>query len=374
MKLYILSKHFKPALAMFLLSTFIVSLMAGCAMTKKEKPQEPDVLLWPAPPALPRFEYVTSLRYSTDIVNETPAKRAAREFTGEGLKPLPAFSKPYGVAANKGKVYVTNTLGSSVSVFDVPRSKFYSFGYREPPGQLIKPNGISLDDGMNVYVVDTATNEVKMFDVFGLYIRTFGNKADLDRPTGIAVNAAGTRIYVVDRGQNENNNHRVVVYDQTGKKLFVIGERGTEPGKFNIPVQAAVAPDGTLYVLDAGNFRIQAFDPNGKYLRSWGKTGNYIGDLVRPRGIAVDKNGNVYVTDAAFANVQIFNSQGELLLVVGTRGTEDRPGKFSLPSGVWVDEKGTMFVVDQLFNKVEVYRALTQAEGELIVKKAASKK
>lgn len=347
-------------------------MLTACTSIKVGEPDEPDIIYWPAPPELPRFAYETTLRSAADLMEESENKRAARRLTGEALKADPAFTKPYGVAARNGKIYVTDTVSRTIAVFDVPRRKVFYMGVRAP-GTLVKPSGIALDSQMRVYVADVTARKVNIYDNLGLFLRSVGSEEDLERPTGVAVNAAGDRIYVIDRSQNENVNHRVVAYDDKGKKLFVIGERGVGEGQFNVPVQGAVGPDGTLYVLDAGNFRIQAFDRDGKFLRAWGKTGNNIGDFVRPRGIAVDNDGNVYVTDATFGNIQIFNSKGELLLTIGSQGMKDRPARYSLPGGIAVDETGRMYVTDQLFNKVEVFRRLSQKEGEALVKSAARK-
>lgn len=369
MKFEILSKQSNPAYGRFLLITGIVLLLAACTSMKAIEPEEPDVLFWPSPPELPRFAYETTLRSAADLIEESENKRIARRLSGEALKADPAFSKPYGVAARNGKVYVTDTVSRSVAVFDVPRRKLFYMGLRTP-GALVKPSGIALDAQMQVYVADVTARQVNVYDNLGLFLRSIGNADDLERPTGVAVNAAGDRIYVIDRSQNENTNHRVVAYDEKGHKLFVIGERGIREGQFNVPVQGAVAPDGTLYVLDAGNFRVQAFDRDGKFLRAWGKTGNNLGDFVRPRGIAVDNDGNVYVTDSTFGNIQLFNSKGELLLTIGSMGNKDKPGRYSLPGGVAVDETGRIYVADQFFNKVEVFRRLSKKEGEVLVKNA----
>lgn len=368
MKFGNLPKHRSATWKKFLLLIGIALLLPGCAVTstKTEKRKKtPDVLFWPAPPDLPRFSYEATLRSATDIAAENENNRLARKITGASDEP--AFSKPYGIVARYGKVYIADTASRSVAVFDVPRNKVYYLGL-QTPGALVKPSGIALDGQMHVYVADVSARLVNIYDHLGLFLYSVGNEDELERPTGVAVNTAGDRIYVIDRGKNENMNHRVVVYDNTGRKLFVIGERGTGQGQFNAPIQGAVAPDGTLYVLDAGNFRVQAFDRNGKFLRAWGKTGNNIGDFMRPRGIAVDNDGNIYVTDAAFGNVQIFNSQGQLLMAIGSPGAYDKPGRYSLPGGVAVDETGRLYVTDQYFSKVEVFRRLSEKEGELILR------
>ena len=352
-----------------LLLVLLLALLASCAMTSEDTTEAPEVLIWPSPPDLPRFAYETTLRSAADIALNSEDTALRRQLTGEAPNTAPGMAKPYGVAARYGKIYVTDSVARNVAVFDVRRNKLFYMGVQKP-GDLTKPSGIALDKAMNVYVADVTAQRVNVYDTLGLYLRSVGSKEDLERPTGVAVSADGDRIYVIDRSYNESVNQRVVVYNAEGKKLFTIGERGTGDGQFNVPVQGAVGPDGTLYILDAGNFRVQAFDRDGKFLRAWGKVGNNIGDFARPRGIAVDEEGNVYVSDATFSNVQLFNSQGQLLMVIGSQSDTDKRGRFNLPGGVAVDETGRLYVADQFFNKIEVIRRLKQEEGERLLKES----
>lgn len=324
--------------------------------------REPDQLLWPLPPDQPRFAYEFTLRSPIDIASDTDEDKLRRALTGERAADAPAFAKPAAVAAQRGRIYVTDTVNRLVVVFDVPRRRVFRFGLREP-GTLRKPVGLALDQSGRVFVADATRREVLVYDALGLFLHSIGG-AQLTRPTGVAVSASGSRIYVVDRGENDDDRHRVVAFDAAGSKLFEIGRRGSGPGEFNIPVQGAVGLDDTLYVLDAGNFRVQAFAPDGTFLRTFGKAGTELGALARPRGLAVDRDGNVYVTDASFCNFQIYNINGALLLAIGRAGPVDRPGRFGLLSGIAVDETDRVYVVDQLFAKVEVYRRLSDAEGQ----------
>ena len=108
---------------------------------------------------------------------------------------------------------------------------------------------------MNVYVADAKRRQVVVYDSLGPFLRAIGGPDDLDRPTGVGVSGDGERIYVVDRSDSESENHCVVVCTREGLKIKVIGIRGNGAGEFNVPLQATVAPDGTLYVLDPGNAR-----------------------------------------------------------------------------------------------------------------------
>jgi len=348
----------------------LILLLAGCTVAP---PQDGKTfkgpLIWPQPPDQPRFAYETVLRSPADIVLETEQDRLRRKLTGTTVSDRTVFEKPAAIVARKGRIYVADIDTRSIVVFDVPRRKLYRFGVREAGG-LLKPSGLALDGEMNVYVADVKLRQVLVYDSLGLFLRTVGGPDDLERPTGVAVSRDGERIYVIDRSYNDSPNNRVVIYDKSGKKLKVIGSSGSGDGQFNIPLQGAVAPDGTLYVLDSGNFRVQAFDRDGKFLRAFGRPGTYLGDLARPRGIAVDDDGNIYVTDASFNNIQIFNPGGQLLLAIGQTGTVSRPGQYGMLNGVAVDETGRVYVVDQLFNKVEVIRRLSDSEGQRMLQDA----
>lgn len=352
-----------------ILLTF-VSLLAACAPASLERKPYDGPLIWPQPPDQPRFAYETMLRSAADIALVSEEASFRERMTGiKAVSSDPVFDKPAAIVARNGRIYVADTGSHTIVVFDVPRRKIFRFGIREP-GNLLKPAGLALDGEMNVYVADAKWRKVLVYDDLGLYQRTVGDPEDLERPTGVAVSRDGERIYVIDRAYNESEHHRVVIYDKAGKKLKVIGSRGSEVGQFNVPLQGTVGPDGTLYVLDSGNFRVQAFDREGEFLRSFGGAGKEFGHFARARGIAVDAEGNIYVSDAGFNNFQIFNPKGELLLAIGQGGTESNPGLYGLLNGIAVDETGRVYVADQLFNKVEVIRRLTDSEGKQILKEA----
>jgi len=355
------------SLRLFLL--VFASLLAGCSTVPDKEPYD-GPLSWPQPPDQPRFAYEAVLHSSANIADVSEEASLRERFTGvKAASDQPVMDKPTAVVARKGRIYVLDTGANNIVVFDVPRRKIFHMGLREP-GNLANPAGIALDVDMNVYVADSALRKIFVYDSYGFVTRIIGNPDVLDRPTGVAVSPDAQRIYVVDRSFNESNQHRVVVFDWFGNLLQVIGSRGTEDGQFNVPLQAAVAPDGTLYVLDSGNFRVQAFDKDGNFLRKFGEPGKSYGSFARPRGIAVDDDGLVYVSDAGFNNIQIFNPEGQLLLTIGQGSLVSNPGQYGMLSGIAVDELGKIYVVDQLFDKVEVIRRLSDSEGKQILEKS----
>lgn len=337
-----------------LLAGAVFASLQGCATTPQyPKPPAP---VYPPAPAEPRYIYEATLRSSSNIVDPTMAERIQEIATGSRISPS-GLGKPYGVAAHKGRVYITDTQQRAIVMFDLIERKVELFG-TQGPGNLLKPLGIDIKDD-EIYVADKTAKRIVVFDLKGNFLRAFGNKRLFSRPVGVATDPLSDKVFVVDTGGIDSPQHHVLVFNgKTGKHLSTIGKRGRQNGEFNLPLQGATAPDGTLYIVDGGNFRIQHFDKDQKFSGKFGGIGRRSGQFSRPKGIATDKQGNIYVIDTAFGNVQIFNSAGQLLLHIGNRNTSGGPGKFSLPAGVDVDENGKIYIVDQFFRKVEIIRPI----------------
>lgn len=95
------------------------------------------------------------------------------------------------------------------------------------------------------------------------------------------------------------------------------GTAGSEPGQFTFPSDVAVAPDGTVYVLEIGdNSRVQAFTGTGEFLRQWGGPGEGPGQFTLPSAISVAPDGSVFVQEGRSdenPRVQHFTAEGTLL-------------------------------------------------------------
>ena len=56
------------------------------------------------------------------------------------------------------------------------------------------------------------------------------------------------------------HNHRVQVFELSGKFVTKFGSEGEKKGKFNVPISTAVLSDGRIVVSDFYNHRIQIFE------------------------------------------------------------------------------------------------------------------
>ena len=355
----------KPTLALAVL------VLAGCAAPVADLPKKKQQLLWPSPPDQPRFAFEATLRTQANIVAESEDQRLQRTFTGVERSDKVIIGKPSGIAAREGRVYVAEPIVKAVTVLDGARGKLFRFGLRAP-NTLERPQAIALDAGGLVYVLDSGLQRVMVFDSLGLFQFAIEVKNGFTNPIAVAAAPDGKTIYVVDRGDLANDDHKVVAFTPDGKEKFRLGARGQEDGKFNIPLAAAVAPDGTLLVADSGNARIQAFDENGKFKFSFGGFGAELGRFSRPRAISTDLEGNIYVADAGFNNVQIFNAKGELLMPLGRLSQEPGPGNYALIGAIAIDEANRLYVTDNLFRKIDVFRRLSEEEGKRMMDAAPS--
>ena len=349
----------------FLAILLAAALLASCASGPQETAEEAEPLVFPPPPDEARLIYEMTLVSSTQVTaDEDSAWRAM--ITGE-VDRGEGFAKPFDVSVCRGTVYVSDTVRRRVLVFDFPARSFYRIGEDEP-GALYKPLGIATDAQCRLYVADASLQRVMVYAKSGSFVGAIGGPDWFHNLSHVTVNPDGSRLYIVDTGGVDTQDHRVRVFDGlSGQHLRDIGTRGTAEGEFNLPRDVELSPDGKLYVVDGGNFRVQVFEEDGTFVRTFGSVGSRYGQFSRPKGIALDPAGNIYVSDTAFGNFQIFNSQGQLLLFVGGRSNQPGPARYTLPAGIDVDEDGRVFFVDQFFRKIDVFRpaGLARQEGYL---------
>ncbi|MDQ7062930.1 MAG: 6-bladed beta-propeller [candidate division KSB1 bacterium] len=363
-------------------------LQFGCGGTQKGKISNDtdEEYVWPLPPDPPRIKYLRSVHSEMDIGYE---KTFAQKMTEAlfGRTRMRALKKPLSAHVDKkGRLYVVDTGWRSVLIFDFEKRRLKFLGTKGA-GRLLRPLGIASDDEGYLYVTDPGGYRIMKYDSTWKFVKAFGGKNVLLRPSGIAVNSKLKRVYVVDTWM-----HQVRAFDsETGKLLFAIGNdlqeapegvtapegtldrywnRGHETGEFNFPTYIAIDSEGNIYVVDTLNFRVQVFNADGKFLRSFGEIGRAPGQFFRPKGIGIDSEDHIYVADAAFNNVQIFDKQGRLLLFFGTFGSG--LADLRMPAGLYIDQKDRIYVVDQFNHRVQIYQYLgggPSLEKEVITEK-----
>jgi DNA-binding beta-propeller fold protein YncE len=356
----------------YILLLIVGILLSACNGTTPVKDKEIEdkrvEIVFPPSPEEPRFYYEMTLFHSAQLSEQSKESRWREFLTGENTDVSgEGLSKPYDVTACGGRVYISDTVRRHIAVFDFREMKYFTIGTEEP-GFLRKPLGLDTDANCNVYVADISLGSIMIYDSEGTYISAIGSPEWFHRLSHVAVDEAGERLYAVDTGGVQTEEHRVRVFDiGSAEHLFDIGPRGKEEGQFNLPRDIDIGPDGRIHIVDSGNFRVQVFDREGNFIRTFGSVGNRTGQFSRPKGIATDPEGNIYVADTSLANFQIFNAEGQLLMFVGNRTNKSQPAGYMLPSGIDVDADGRVYFVDQFYRKVDIYRpaSLPAEEGDI---------
>jgi len=141
-------------------------------------------------------------------------------------------------------------------------------------------------------------------------------------------------------------NHRVLLLDDKGELLGVIGEGAASSGDsgFNTPGGLALDDLGNLYVADTGNGVVKQYSPLGVFLGAFGE-----GHLARPRAVAVDEAGNLFVSDGELAAVLAFAPDGSYLGSIGGESTAVRDSSSLLQAPLGLRSDGDLlYVMDRL--------------------------
>lgn len=189
------------------------------------------------------------------------------------------FNKPTDVAVlPDGSFYVSDGYGNTrVVKFSATGEFQFEWGRRGTgPGEFDLPHSIDTDANGRVYVSDRSNGRVQVFDGSGKYLAEWRSK-ELGRPFSVAV--SGDRAVVVDGGDQSLcsvapslareaecglDRSGAAEVDLSGRILTRFGRFGNYDGQFRVAHDVAVAPDGSVYVVDVGGQRVQRFVRRGR--------------------------------------------------------------------------------------------------------------
>ncbi len=161
----------------------------------------------------------------------------------------------------------------------------------------------------------------------------------------LAVASAG---FSAERGPVPGESVRGI---RTANKTILAGPEG-DP--FDMPSDAAVGPDGDLYILDGVHHRVVVYDPEGTFQFQFGSYGTKLGQLHFPLGITASPDARIYVADSGNRRVQVFASNGEPLDVITLPSVPS--GAPPDPTDVVVDPaRARLYVADNDNHYILVY-------------------
>lgn len=268
------------------------------------------------------------------------------------INPLPAP----GQTGKQEKIFVANTGKGLIQIYDYQGNLLKSFAVsRNKKKNTLVPSypiDLSLNAQENIYV---ATNSpyLSVFNNKGKFLHRLPRSKSkakgtfLTRPIGTYL--ARNRVYVIDGME-----HKVKVFDLSGKLILQFGEMGDKPGQFKYPDSIVVDEQGKMYVTDSGNARLQIFNQRGRLLSVIGSSSQ--APFVLPRGLAIDPWQRIHVVDTFAQQVHVLDRQGRYLFSYGSgrRGSAD--GEFDFPNGIAIDQKtGRIFIADRANNRISIW-------------------
>ena len=224
--------------------------------------------------------------------------------TAEGQTPAApgTFNEPWGMAVDpSGNIYVADTWNHRIQKFD-PSGKFLlEWGTpglsSDGPDRFWGPRAVAVGKDGRVYVTDTGNKRVAVFDGNGKFLLQFDQEGDaaLDEPVGLAIGPDGN-IYVADTW-----NQRVAVFTPDGHFARSFPVQAWYSNAVEHKPYLAIDQAGRVYVTDPQTFRVLVFSADGQPVAAFGASG--ADALALPNGIAIAPDGTVWVADAGASRI-----------------------------------------------------------------------
>ena len=234
--------------------------------------------------------------------------------------------------------------------------------------QLKTPLAVAHDRFLNLFVADSANGVVRRIDAASGIITTvagtvgkgasgdggFASAANLERPTGVALDALGN-LYIADA-----DDHRVrrvdpvsgiiTTYAGTGVSGFSGDGAAANAAEVSSPTAIALNPQGSLVIADTGNNRLRMVTGDGQIQTIAGSgSAGFSGDkgpatdaqLDAPDSVVVTRDGTIFVGDGGNKRIRRIDSDGWISTVAGGGaskgfgGTPPLEPPFRIAVGPW---------------------------------------
>ena len=258
---------------------------------------------------------------------------------------------PTDVEVDQSRIYVVDSGNNRLVVLGKDGKTQFIVGREgKGDGEFQDPVGIGVDHEGWIYVADTGNHRIQIFTADGEFSSAFTvtSSGKPIRPIDVAVDPKNHHLFVTG-----NNNHKVMVFERSGRMVREWGGNGAETGSFRYPATIAVTGELDIAVVDVFNTRIQLFEPNGDFRVAIGEWGVLPGRLFRPKGIAIDQQGYIYVSDSYMSLIQVFNDSGEFLYLLKPKNSSY---EMVTPAGIAVSGKNRLYVAEMLKHRISVFQ------------------
>ena len=267
-------------------------------------------------------------------------RRAATVALGKGENPF-GLVFPVAVATDlRRRVWITDSGTASVHVFDMATGSYREIR-RVEDAPLLQPSGIAVDGVGRIFLSDSGSGRVFVFNEKGEFDHLLSKPRErlLESPTAIAFSGDGRTIYVADPPRNV-----VVAFNREGEVNGTI----QLPPEFGEPGALSVIGN-QIYVLGNRQHRVGIFSPGGT-LRGESRWDG----IQFPSALAYDAGRRRFlVANPRWMIVAIFNDEGQNLGAFGQPG--EGIDQMQRVDSLHIDPQGLHYLVDSHHGKVLVF-------------------
>ena len=249
--------------------------------------------------------------------------------------------------------------------------------------QLHAPHDLLFDAEGNLLIADTGNHRIRKIDQRGVITTIAGDgkalqsnyngavpATSLNNPQGLALDREGNLLIA------DTYNHVIRKLDRNGKLSVFAGSVGGFGGdgaaatqaQFCLPMAVAMAPDGRVFVSDAGNSRIRQITPDGtiKTIAGFGPAadtygGGFGGDggpaekakLFSATDLKFDAAGTLYISDSGNHRIRVIRN-GIITTIAGNgqpgfgaEGNAAVAAALNTPQKIALAKDGTLFISDR---------------------------
>lgn len=253
----------------------------------------------------------------------------------------------------------------------------------DPKEQLRRPEGVFVDELGHIYVADTASRRIVVFDRSGRFVREYTAPDSellpttfIYAPSKVVADKRGY-MYIVTKGGYQGllqltpdgafagffgANKVPFSWVDNFKRRFYTEEQLREEQK-RLPgaiTNMAMNPDGFLYTVnkDLKTGQLRQLNYGGIDLLKDHNFAPWVGPLERFsfQDVHVDENGVMTVIESSGGRVYQYDKNGDLMFVFGSAAVgQERLGLFKRPTSIVVNSKGNILISDGELGTIQTF-------------------
>jgi tripartite motif-containing protein 71 len=223
-------------------------------------------------------------------------------------------------------------------------------GTGSTPGLFKNPSAVDITQDGRIVICDRDNHRLQIFDLTGKFIKDIGGfgwaNDQFDEPRDIWARS-GLNIFVADY-----NNRRVQRFD---KDFNFINSFTSNPGnddrfQFREVLSVVYSPRGDLFILDHGEKKVVKFNANNKAEVAFAYYESGAGELVAPVQLDLTSDYRLLISDAANKVVFVFDYYGNFMQKI-------EYSRFKSPAGLAVDQENRIYICDPASNTIYIFTA-----------------